>query len=88
MIIHCGCKQETQDRLYGRGQRVANVVNGSQSSVVVVRCTACGHDVNTALHRGAKFKTGGGSGKNRFWFDSAEKIRAQFNKNRKVGLRF
>jgi hypothetical protein len=54
--VNCGCKHEFQDAEYGKGIRVANIVNKSakkDSVRVNVRCTVCAreHDVTVAsLH--------------------------------------
>ena len=49
--IACNCKHEFQDKLYGIGRRLANLVNKSVKSAsnnVDYRCTVCGksHTVN------------------------------------------
>lgn len=36
-IVSCDCKHEYQDKRYGQGKRVANVVSAKES-----RCTVCG----------------------------------------------
>ena len=48
-IRHCGCVNEYQDRKHGKGMRVTNAVNKSNSGEE--RCTACG---------GSFFPSGGG----------------------------
>jgi len=41
-IVACKCSHEFQDRVYGRGARVANDTQKSKSTdKVVVRCTVC-----------------------------------------------
>ena len=85
MVIHCGCKQLRQDELYGPGMRVANRVNGSKSVLLTVRCTACGLDIVTGKPNKKIAKTGGGSGKNRFTFETAEHLRKRFAKSHGFG---
>ena len=85
MIIHCGCKQLRQDELYGPGMRVANRVDCSKALLLRVRCTACGHDIVTQRKRGKTIKAGGGSGKNRFWFETAAHVRKRFARTHGFG---
>jgi hypothetical protein len=37
-IIRCSCKHETQDAMYGAGNRMANELRNGQ-----LRCTVCGN---------------------------------------------
>ena len=48
-IVPCKCSNDFQDRVYGRGARVANDTQKSKSpDKVTVRCTVCKaeHEVN------------------------------------------
>lgn len=80
MIVTCACLHDYQDRKYGKGRRVANPKNGGQSLLLIAVCTACGQDKHT-LHKALRqVKTGGGSGKKRYWLESPEKTRRRFAK--------
>ena len=87
MLVTCLCKHSFQDKRYGCGIRSANLVTGSQSVLEVYRCTVCGGEVHTARKRHGQNKTGGGSGKNRYTFETAEHVHARFNKTRSIGMR-
>lgn len=42
-IMPCGCRNEGQDAIYGKGRRVFNAVNGNKTRVLNTwRCTVCG----------------------------------------------
>ena len=42
-IIKCTCKNEQQDKMYGKGNRVANQTKNSDGKVF--RCTVCAKEV-------------------------------------------
>ena len=47
-IIKCNCKHEYQDRVYGKGKRLANKMTGGKTvKKNSWRCTVCGkeHDL-------------------------------------------
>lgn len=41
MISNCDCKNEQQDRLHGKGQRVFNKLAKSSADAQYGRCTVC-----------------------------------------------
>lgn len=41
MIKPCTCKDEFQDKTYGKGMRVFNYNVNSKEKTVVARCTVC-----------------------------------------------
>ena len=41
-ILPCGCKHDSQDKMYGNGMRLHNVCKGSGDSPNGRRCTVCG----------------------------------------------
>lgn len=41
-IINCSCKHEFQDKIYGRGKRVANYCRAKN----VYKCTVCRTDID------------------------------------------
>jgi len=51
--VACTCEHQAQDKLHGRGVRVANTTAKQDQSVVEVRCTVCKrlHRVSTAQVR-------------------------------------
>ena len=88
MLVTCLCTHKFQDKLYGCGIRSANLITSSQSVLEVYRCTVCGGEIHTNRKRhGAAKKTGAGGGKNRYTFETAEHLRARFNKTRSIGAR-
>jgi redox-regulated HSP33 family molecular chaperone len=44
--VSCTCSHEQQDKLYGKGIRVANATSKQDTTSIEVRCTVCGK-----LHR-------------------------------------
>lgn len=44
MISSCDCKNEQQDRLHGKGQRVFNKLAKSSADAQYGRCTVCGKE--------------------------------------------
>lgn len=40
-IITCDCKNEYQDKKYGKGNRVANQIKKMSGTIPFVRCTVC-----------------------------------------------
>lgn len=44
-LIKCDCKDEYQDKSYGKGIRVHNL--GGNKVTVTAKCTNCGKKVNT-----------------------------------------
>jgi hypothetical protein len=77
MIFPCLCKNEYQDKRYGKGKRVGNIVDGAVSSRIVLRCTSCKAEYYTKI-KGRPAKKAG-ERKTRFWFDSPEKTRERFS---------
>lgn len=42
MIITCTCSHDYQDKVYGKGRRVANKMKGVSKDSKKARCTSCG----------------------------------------------
>lgn len=55
MIVKCSCVHVSQDRLHGKGNRVANKC-GSKTLVNMCRCTVCGqqHSQNSGTNRSSQ----------------------------------
>ena len=49
-ILHCGCKHEAQDKMYGRGKRLHNDCDGRTEEY---RCTVCGTQHGLEKKRGS-----------------------------------
>lgn len=43
-VISCTCQSEYQDKLYGKGRRIANKTEKKLGLSPVWRCTVCGKD--------------------------------------------
>ena len=43
-IIKCNCEHEGQDKMYGKGNRVANEVVSKSGTKKIYRCTVCGKE--------------------------------------------
>jgi len=41
IVISCDCKSESQDKLYGKQRRVANLCKKGE----MARCTVCGKEI-------------------------------------------
>lgn len=76
MIFPCSCKNEYQDLRYGQGRRVGNVVTGSSSQNIVLRCTSCKNEYFTEINSSGKKKVG--ERKTRFWFETAKSVSKRF----------
>lgn len=44
-ILICNCKNEFQDKRYGKGKRVYNETEKGAGSSHAYRCTVCGKDI-------------------------------------------
>ena len=46
-VLKCTCKNDYQDRVYGKGRRVMNYTTKSKSNdTAVYRCTVCKSELN------------------------------------------
>ena len=56
MILPCNCSHNSQDELYGKGNRVYNKCKSTSSGMDKYRCTVCGktQDVTTKREESTK----------------------------------
>jgi len=43
MIVHCDCKHDFQDKVYGKGKRLGTPTKKSKTDIIY-RCTVCGKE--------------------------------------------